>query len=182
MEQQSGDEFIATYRLEVTSPPCEPGAERYSAFAHLTRDISKLMPYVNAVWAGAIYDQDGKSLVATRLGKRVALHANEIAVGSFRERQEAERTVAQVVAELNAIWRRRAEITPRYDMRQRPNPLSLYRLLPHTNCKACGEPTCFVFASKLAAGQVDLEACLPLQSEEYAEKLKELQTMLAKAQ
>jgi ArsR family metal-binding transcriptional regulator len=164
MEQQPGDEFIAAYRLEVTSPPCEPGAERYSAFAHLTRDISELMPYVNAVWAGAIYDQDGKSLVATRLGKRVALHANE------------------VVAELNAIWRRRAEITPRYDMRQRPNPLSLYRLLPHTNCKACGEPTCFVFASKLAAGQVDLEACLPLQSEEYAEKLKELQTMLAKAQ
>ena len=32
-------------------------------------------------------------------------------------------------------------------------------LLPQTNCKECGFPTCLAFAMKLAAKQVDLSAC-----------------------
>jgi len=37
--------------------------------------------------------------------------------------------------------------------------LQIYKLLPKTNCKDCGFPTCLAFAMKLAAKQVDLDAC-----------------------
>lgn len=37
--------------------------------------------------------------------------------------------------------------------------LEIYKLLPKTNCKDCGYPTCLAFAMKLAARQADLAAC-----------------------
>ncbi len=43
--------------------------------------------------------------------------------------------------------------------------LEIYKLLPKTNCKDCGFPTCLAFAMKLAAKQAELAAC-PHVSEE----------------
>ena len=43
--------------------------------------------------------------------------------------------------------------------------LAIYKLLPKTNCKECGFPTCLAFAMKLAAKQAELTAC-PYVSEE----------------
>ena len=37
--------------------------------------------------------------------------------------------------------------------------LDIYKLLPKTNCKECGDPTCLTFAMKLASGKGDLEKC-----------------------
>lgn len=37
--------------------------------------------------------------------------------------------------------------------------LQIYKLLPQTNCKECGFPTCLAFAMKLAAKQTELAAC-----------------------
>ena len=48
--------------------------------------------------------------------------------------------------------------------------LDVYKLLPKTNCKECGFPTCLAFAMKLAAKQADLSAC-PYVSEESKAKL-----------
>ncbi len=45
------------------------------------------------------------------------------------------------------------------------NALQIYKLLPKTNCKECGFPTCLAFAMKLAAKQVELDAC-PYVSDE----------------
>lgn len=48
--------------------------------------------------------------------------------------------------------------------------LEIYKLLPQTNCKDCGYPTCLAFAMKLAAKQAQLKDC-PHVSEEAAGKL-----------
>jgi acetyl-CoA decarbonylase/synthase complex subunit gamma len=48
--------------------------------------------------------------------------------------------------------------------------LEIYKLLPQTNCKDCGFPTCLAFAMKLAAKQAELKDC-PHVSEEAATKL-----------
>ncbi|MBN2304034.1 MAG: acetyl-CoA decarbonylase/synthase complex subunit gamma [Anaerolineae bacterium] len=37
--------------------------------------------------------------------------------------------------------------------------IQIYKLLPQTNCKDCGFPTCLAFAMKLAAKQAELSAC-----------------------
>lgn len=50
--------------------------------------------------------------------------------------------------------------------------IQIYKLLPQTNCKECGFPTCLAFAMKLAAKQVELSDC-PHVSEEARDQLAE---------
>ena len=50
--------------------------------------------------------------------------------------------------------------------------IQIFKLLPKTNCKECGEPTCLAFAMKLAAGKAELTLC-PYISEEAAAQLAE---------
>jgi acetyl-CoA decarbonylase/synthase complex subunit gamma len=50
--------------------------------------------------------------------------------------------------------------------------IQIYKLLPQTNCKECGFPTCLAFAMKLAAKQVELSAC-PYVSEGSKKQLAE---------
>jgi len=50
--------------------------------------------------------------------------------------------------------------------------IQIYKLLPQTNCKECGFPTCLAFAMKLAAKQVELSAC-PYVTEESKAQLAE---------
>ncbi|HOG46715.1 MAG TPA: acetyl-CoA decarbonylase/synthase complex subunit gamma [Anaerolineae bacterium] len=46
--------------------------------------------------------------------------------------------------------------------------LEIYKLLPRTNCKKCGFPTCLAFAMKLAAKQAELSACPTVSDEAKA--------------
>jgi acetyl-CoA decarbonylase/synthase, CODH/ACS complex subunit gamma len=43
--------------------------------------------------------------------------------------------------------------------------IQIYKLLPQTNCKDCGFPTCLAFAMKLAAKQVELGSCPHVSAE-----------------
>ncbi|MFX1561989.1 MAG: (Fe-S)-binding protein [Promethearchaeota archaeon] len=56
------------------------------------------------------------------------------------------------------------------------NPLQLYKLLPRTNCKACGM-TCMAFATRLALREVQLDECPPLKESEYSEQLAQLREL-----
>ncbi len=50
--------------------------------------------------------------------------------------------------------------------------IQIFKLLPKTNCKECGVPTCLAFAMNLAAGKAELSAC-PYVSEEAKATLSE---------
>ena len=50
--------------------------------------------------------------------------------------------------------------------------IQIYKLLPQTNCKECGFPTCLAFAMKLAAKQVELGSC-PYVTDESKKQLAE---------
>lgn len=50
--------------------------------------------------------------------------------------------------------------------------VEIFKLLPKTNCKKCGHPTCLAFAMKLAQRQASLDSC-PDVSEEAKQKLGE---------
>lgn len=48
--------------------------------------------------------------------------------------------------------------------------IQIFKLLPKTNCKECGVPTCLAFAMNLASGKAELDAC-PYVSDEAREQL-----------
>ena len=173
--------LIEKYDLEVFTPPCEPGAERYAARARLMVDIFEVLPYLNATLRGAIYHQEAKALTWKKGGHNIAFHAYEIATSNVDDREGAEKELKGLIDLVNRTWERRAEITPDHKTHQRPTPMAIFKLLPQTNCKQCGEPTCYIFAVKLSASQKKLADCPPLSEPQFADKMATLQEMVIDA-
>jgi ArsR family metal-binding transcriptional regulator len=173
--------LIEKYDLEVFTPPCDPGAERYAARARLTVDISEVLPYLNATLRGAIYHPGANALTWKKAGHNIAFHAYEIAASNIEDREAAEQEIKGLIDLVNCTWERRAEITPDTSTRQRPMPMAIYKLLPNTNCKQCGEPTCYSFALKLAASQRKPADCPPLAEPQLADKLAAVEEIVIQA-
>ncbi len=173
--------LIEHYDLKVYTPPCDPGAERFSAFAKLAVDISEVLPYLNATLRGAIYHRAANALTWKKSGHAIAFHAMQIATSNVEDYEAAVKEIDGLVKLINRTWERRSEITPDYETHQRPPLMTVYKLLPQTNCKQCGEPTCYSFAIKLVASQKKLVNCAPLYEPAYAEKLADLQDLVIDA-
>jgi ArsR family metal-binding transcriptional regulator len=173
--------LIKNYDLEVFTPPCDPGAERYAARARLNVDISDLLPYLNATLRGAVYHTSANALTWKKGGHNIAFHAYEIVTSNVEDRAGAEKELKGLVDLVNRTWVKRAEITPDNSTRQRPTSMAIYKNLPHTNCKQCGEPTCYTFALKLAVSQKNLTDCQPLYEPQNAENLAALEQMMIDA-
>ena len=62
--------------------------------------------------------------------------------------------------------------------KSRISPIDIYKLLPKTNCKQCGEENCMAFATKLVNREVSLEKCAPLLEEKNKEAYQKLWEML----
>ena len=151
--------LIDSYDLDIFTPPCNPGEERFSAIARLKVDISKVLPYLNATLPGVVYHKTANALTWKTSGHNVAFHAHKIAISNVEDREAAARELDEVIQLVNSTWERCAEITPDTETHQRPTPIAVFKLLPQTNCKQCGEETCYIFALKLSIGQRYLADC-----------------------
>jgi ArsR family metal-binding transcriptional regulator len=170
--------LIEKYDLEVFTPPCEPGAERFSAIARLMTDISPVLPYLNATLRGAVYHHAAKALTWKKAGHNLAFHSYEIATSNVEDRTAAIKELEGVIDLVNQTWERRNEITPDYETHQRPTAMVVFKMLPGTNCRQCGQPTCWSFALKLVAAQVKPADCPPLREPAYADRLAELEALM----
>ncbi len=170
--------LLQSYHLDVFSPPCDPGAERWTVKAALDDDIGDALPYLNVTLNGAIYNHAARALTWWMGGHAIAIRPREIAMSNLLDQNAAATEVKRVVDIINRTWERRTEITPSIEMRPRLNPMDVYKLLPATNCKVCGQPTCFTFALKVTAGELEPEQCSPLFTDVYRDKREKLMALL----
>jgi ArsR family metal-binding transcriptional regulator len=173
--------LIENYDIEVFTPPCHPGAESFAARARLTDDISEILPYLNATLRGAVYLPEANALTWKKGGHNIAFHAFEIAASNAEDREGVEKELKGLIDLVNRTWEQRDAIMPDHTTRQRPKPMAIFKQLPQTNCKQCGEPTCYTFALKLAASQKKLVDCSPLFESQCAEKLAALEEIVIDA-
>ena len=61
------------------------------------------------------------------------------------------------------------------------SPIAIYKNLPKTNCKECGQDNCMAFATKIVNREVELESCKPLLKPENAKQYAILKDLLKPA-
>jgi len=154
--------LLKTYSKEIFRPGCNPGFESVHCIAHLDQDISEVLPYLNAVLGGFEYLQDPPAVIFRSQGKLITVHADKIAINALRDEAEADKILEWLKREINAAWKNRERIEPSFEGTPRPVLIEILKLLPKTNCKACGQPTCMVFAARVADGIKGPQDCPPL--------------------
>ncbi len=171
--------LIRDYSLRLSKPKCNVFSERVHAQALLRDDVTDVMPYLNATVTGARYSPGAPALLFEYAGRGIAVWPREIAVDQCDGEADAREVVDAVCRLINDTWERRESIEPNREGYRELTAMEVYRLLPGTNCRECGEAACLAFAVKLASRQASVEACRPLFGGEYEEKRTTLLAELA---
>ena len=151
----------------VVMAPCVADLSKIRLIAHISGDLTRVLPYLNAEMAGATYCRDAGTLTYLEGYRLVSLYAQRLTVAKADELVDAWRTLEGIRCLVNETWRRRDSISPSWEMRRKPPALEVYKRLPGTNCRACGEKTCMAFALGLWNGAVDPTLCAPVFSGEH---------------
>ena len=157
--------LLNTYRMEIFNNECRPNAMTVQCFAYLDQDVSASLPYLNAVLGGFEYIKEPPSVTFRAQGKLITVYSREIAINAIKDEKEARNIVEWIMREINATCEKQDEIEPCYEGMPRPKVIEILKILPKTNCKECGFPTCMVFASLVAEGAKDSSDCPQLGME-----------------
>lgn len=167
---------------EIFRPKCDSTKEVLHSIATFDVDISPAFPYINAELGGWDYDQKNQVLLLKlSAGKWITLHAKEIAIRGARDMEESHALLKWIQGQINDIYERRDQIEPRYTSQAGLKVMEILKLLPMTNCKACGYATCIAYAAALREGEISLQDCPPLWEEQFQEKREKLQAYLESA-
>jgi ArsR family metal-binding transcriptional regulator len=165
--------------FDIFRPKMDSTKEVLHAIATFQADISPSFPYVNAELGGWDYDQANQVLMLKLSdGKWITLHPHKIAIRGARDMEEAQALLAWIQGQINDIYERRDQITPRHVSQAGLKIMEILKLLPMTNCKVCGYATCMAYAAALREGEIHLEDCAPLLEEKYREKQGKLAAYL----
>ena len=156
--------ILKDYALELFSPKCLPGAVSLHCFAHFGQDVSPALPYLHAVLGGFSYIPEPPALTLKTQGKLITVYGDKAAITALKDEQEAKIIVEWLKREINEAWEKRDEIEPCCQETAKPQLFEILKLLPKTNCRKCGQPTCTVFAAQAMDGGRVAEDCPELSS------------------
>jgi ArsR family metal-binding transcriptional regulator len=158
--------------------PCLADSARIRFKAEIDRDASEMYPYLNTILEGAIYNHEGRTLTIKKEGRLITLHPRQIAAGKVLDEKDAQEIIEWLQGLINHCYDNRGKITPSFERRQRLVALDIFKLLPGTNCRSCGQLTCLAFAVKLGEEQTEVTKCGPLFSGAEPEKRRILLKLL----
>jgi ArsR family metal-binding transcriptional regulator len=163
------EELIRRYEARLAGIDCHPGAEWYRLFITLEDDISEALPYLNAeLERPTDYRHKDEILLWKYRDKMYAFRPNEIAITPVLDNEEAQELAKRIIETVNDIWKRRDQITPSLKGRTPlPAVMDIFKLLPRSNCKECGFPTCMAFAAKIRNDLNKLTLCPYLSEHDY---------------
>jgi len=157
--------LLRGYTKRIFRPECNPGFESLHCIAQLHQDVGQVLPYLNSHLGGFEYHPDPPAVTFKVQGRLITVHHDKIALNALADESQADKILNWLKGEINYCWDHREEIEPSFEGLPRPKIMEILKLLPKTNCGACGRPTCLVFASLAAEGVLGAEDCPDLEEE-----------------
>ena len=173
----SEGEFLKAITLCYVAP-CMADEKKIRLIAYFNRDISEILPYLNAVIKNASYNKNASILTYAKERRLINLYNIKIAVAKADDIIDAWIVLDEVKKLINDTYCIRDTIKPNYKEKVKITALQIYGWLPKTNCHVCGEATCLAFAVRLLQGEQKLSKCVPLSTEsKFSENKKIMQEM-----
>jgi ArsR family metal-binding transcriptional regulator len=161
---------------------CTADPERIKFLAQADKPLEDVLPILYLALPNAKYSEKLGALSYVYQQHLITIFANgRIAMTYVKDRDEADQLVEEARRLINrAIIYLKTHGKPSAETVQAKKeltPVKIYELLPKTNCKMCGEQSCFAFAAKLLNGEKTLQDCPPLDSSEYSMNKLQIEKM-----
>jgi ArsR family metal-binding transcriptional regulator len=144
----------------IRTLPClaEPG--KIVVIARPSRTLDGVLPLIAAVAPNIIsFNPAAGTLTLRRQPGFITLYPDQVMLSQVRDPEEGQMLLAALRDLVNQCWEQRDRIQPVTSAQRTPRPLDVWTLLPQSNCKQCGEPTCMAFAFGLLQHKRMVEEC-----------------------
>jgi ArsR family metal-binding transcriptional regulator len=168
-------------KMEITIErilPCIADPEKIRFVALIDEDISEILPYLNSILPKAIYNHEGKSLTITKGERIITIYPNKISAGKINDENDAKEVINWIKENIEYCKKNKDKIKPEFQRRDKLEVLHVYKLLPKTNCKKCGENSCLAFAFKVVNEEKNIINCKEIFLPAHDEKRKLLFELL----
>jgi len=131
----------------------------YGGRFQFSNDLSPLFPYINAVAdRSQLYEKPVyiKFVFEKRL---CAFYAREGAFTPIGDMDQALEFLQKLFDFIEDISKRSWNIVPNHKKFKPSSALDIFRLLPGSNCRSCGYPTCMAFAAALSRQYTSIVSC-----------------------
>jgi ArsR family metal-binding transcriptional regulator len=174
------DDYLKSITLCYVAP-CMADEKKIRLIAYFDRDISELLPYLNAVIKGASYNKNAPTLTYAKERRLINLYNIKITIAKADDIIDAWKVLDEIKELINRAYKNRDAIKPNYEEKVKVTALQIYGWLPKSNCKACGEATCLAFAVKFLLGEQKLGNCKPLFTDTKFVENKQIMQEMAEA-
>jgi ArsR family metal-binding transcriptional regulator len=160
-------EIHVTHVLDCLADPT-----KIRVIAELSDDVQCVLPYLAALLPQAGYNHAAGILTLLHGGRLLTVYRQVVTLAKAIDEDDARAVLEWLRTQLNEAYARRHKLTPCLGRRRSPRILDVYRLLPGTNCRRCGEATCMALAARLIFGEACLADCPVLAGAGFARSRK----------
>jgi ArsR family metal-binding transcriptional regulator len=159
--------------------PCLAEKGKIVIIGRPERPLDQVIPYMANLPGVIAYNPEARALTLRRQPGFMTLYPDQIYMVQVTDAQEGRRLLEALKEAVNAVWERRATLSPVTARKAAPRHLDIWSLLPQTNCGRCGEATCLAFAVTLLQHRHTLTDCPPLQEDAgFSDRRATLEAML----
>jgi len=155
-------EDVFGYCATMVLAPCVADETKIRLIAHLSKDIGAVFPYLSTAMPNCSYSPHSSIVTFMEAYRMISLYSWRLTIAKADDLVDAWRTLERIRRLVNDTWARRASIVPSYELRKKPPALEIFKRLPGTNCRQCGEPSCLAFAVRVWNGEVRPSLCGPV--------------------
>jgi ArsR family metal-binding transcriptional regulator len=177
---QDKKDLSGTAPLQITEVrqllPCIADVSKFRIIARLEPQLGDALKLLEPLFPRARYSERIGALIIQKGNVLITLYSNGNVTMTMISSEAEARTVLEGLKEIinKAIS---SGITPAAREKIKVDHAEVYKYLPKTDCKICGEQSCYAFAIRLVGGETALEKCTPLLETKFATSLETLRAL-----
>jgi len=109
------------------------------------------------------------------------VHGRKFAITYLEDLEQANKFFTWCQEVVNETAVSQGSIEPTLESNKPLTALEIYKHLPQTNCRRCGEATCLAFATKVSRQDASIEKCGVLKEDGSQQKREQLMVLLEEA-
>lgn len=173
-------DLAGTKPIEITEImqllPCIADTTKFRIIARVSPPLGGALKLLEPLFPRARYsDKIGALIIQKNNIMITAYSTGNVTMTMIRSEQEAKDVLDDLRNTINNAIAK--GITPVPREKVKVDHAEIFQYLPKTDCRICGEQSCYSFAIRLVGGETALDKCTPLLDAKFATNLEHLKTL-----
>jgi ArsR family metal-binding transcriptional regulator len=158
------------------SLPCIADPSKLRVIANMAPPLGGILKILEPFFPRSRYLDRTRSLIIQKEEIIITIYSTgKVGMGMIKNENQAREVLENLRTIINEAIKE--GVAPPAREKIRVKLMDIYKYLPQTNCRECGEQGCYSFAIKLMNGEASLDKCTPLKDAKYATNQERLQAL-----